>query len=401
MSITRPVAALLAAAFFATLAQPVSAFDTAARTALVIDMQTGAELLSKDADLPYPPASMSKLMTLNMVFEALQSGRLSLDDTFRVSIKAWKMEGSSMFLKEGERVRVADLLRGVIVQSGNDACVVIAENLAGSEEAFAQAMTTRAHELGMTNTSLTNSTGWPHPGHKMSVRDLVTIASRIITEFPEFYPYFAETEFTWAGITQKNRNPLLALDIDADGLKTGHTQEAGYGLVGSAKRGDRRIVFAITGLESAPARSVESERILEWAFRHFENLERYKAGDRIGEAEVWIGERGTVGLTTEEDVMVTVPFGAADNVTAQIRYRGPVEAPIAKGDRIADLVLNIPDMPPIVRPLIAAEDVERGGYLTRLGAAAKILIAKAFGDGFPGAGLLGGEPSEGDAPVVE
>jgi D-alanyl-D-alanine carboxypeptidase (penicillin-binding protein 5/6) len=388
---TRPLATLAVAALAIFIAAPAQSqtFDTSARTALVVDMQTGAELLSKDADVPYPPASMSKLMTLNMVFEALQSGRLTLDDTFRVSTRAWKMQGSSMFLKEGERVRVADLLRGVIVQSGNDACVVIAENLSGSEEAFAQAMTTRAHELGMTNTSLTNSTGWPHPGHKMSARDLVTIASRIISEFPEFYPYFAETEFTWDGIAQKNRNPLLALDIGADGLKTGHTQEAGYGLVGSAKRGDRRIVFAITGMESTSARSVESERILEWAFRQFENVERYKAGDRIGEAEVWIGAQKTVGLTTEEDVLVTVPYGAADKVAAQIRSRGPVEAPIAKGDRIAELVLNIPDMPPIVRPLVAADDVERGGYLTRLGAAASVLMARVLDGG------------EGDAPAEE
>jgi D-alanyl-D-alanine carboxypeptidase (penicillin-binding protein 5/6) len=360
---TRPLATLAVAALAIFIAAPAQSqtFDTSARTALVVDMQTGAELLSKDADVPYPPASMSKLMTLNMVFEALQSGRLTLDDTFRVSTRAWKMQGSSMFLKEGERVRVADLLRGVIVQSGNDACVVIAENLSGSEEAFA----------------------------KMSARDLVTIASRIISDFPEFYPYFAETDFTWDGIAQKNRNPLLALDIGADGLKTGHTQEAGYGLVGSAKRGDRRIVFAITGMESTSARSVESERILEWAFRQFENVERYKAGDRIGEAEVWIGAQKTVGLTTEEDVLVTVPYGAADKVAAQIRYRGPVEAPIAKGDRIAELVLNIPDMPPIVRPLVAADDVERGGYLTRLGAAASVLMARVLDGG------------EGDAPAEE
>ncbi len=387
MSNARSLAAHCAAALLALVAARVEAFDTSARTALVIDMQTGAELLSKDPDVPAPPASMSKLMTLNMVFEALQSGRLSLDDTFRVSTRAWKMQGSSMFLKEGERVRVVDLLRGVIVQSGNDACVVIAENLAGSEEAFAQAMTTRAHELGMTNTSLTNSTGWPHPGHLMSARDLVTIASRIITDFPEFYPYFAETDFTWADIAQKNRNPLLTMNIGADGLKTGHTEEAGYGLVASAKRGERRIVFAMTGLASSSARAQEAERIVEWAFRQFENVERYKAGDRIGEAEVWIGDQSTVGLTSETDVLATVPYGAADKVSAQIRYRGPVEAPIAKGDRIAELILNVPDMPPVVTPLVALEDVARGGYLTRLGAAVSVIAARVLG--------------EGDAPVAE
>lgn len=225
-----PVLALLLAA------APAVALDTSARAALVIDARTGARLLEKNADQPIPPASMSKLMTLDLVFEALSEGRLSLDDTFRVSRKASRMGGSKMFVREGDAIRVEDLLRGVIVQSGNDACVVLAEGLAGSEEAFARRMTERAHELGMTGSRFANATGWPHPEQVMTPEDLVFLARRIIQRFPEYYHFFSETEFTWEGITQRNRNPLLALDIGADGLKTGHTEEAGYGLVGSAVR---------------------------------------------------------------------------------------------------------------------------------------------------------------------
>lgn len=358
---------------------PAAALDLEAKEALVIDVETGAELLSKDPDSPAPPASMLKLMTLNMVFEALESGRLSLDDTFLVSEKAWRMGGSKMFVKIGERVRIEDLIRGVIVLSGNDACIVLAEGLAGSEEAFAARMTDRARELGLRST-FGNATGWPHPENEMTPRDLVFLANRIITHFPEHYGYFAETDFEWGGVAQRNRNPLLYADLGADGLKTGHTEEAGYGLVGSAIRDGRRVLFMIGGLPSSRARAQESERLLNWAFREFRNATLYTAGQPLGRAEVWLGAQGTVGLTVDSDALVTVPFAAERGMTATIRYDGPIEAPIAKGDKVAELVVESPQMAPLILPVIASEDVARGGYLTRLSAAAGLLIRDVVGE---------------------
>ena len=362
-------------------AHPAAAFDTKARAALVIDMTSGAVLLEKNADTPLPPASMSKLMTLNMVFEAIREGRLSLDETFRVSEKAWKKGGSRMFVREGDRIRIEDLIRGVIIQSGNDACIVLAEGLAGSEDAFARRMNERAAELGMTGSTFVNATGWPHPNHKMSARDLLFLTQRMITEFPEFYPYFAETEFTWDGVTQQNRNPLLYLDIGADGLKTGHTEEAGYGLTGSAMRDGRRVAFMITGLDSAKDRSVESERLMTWAFREFKTDKIAEAGQIVGEADVWIGASERVPLTPAEDVIATAPFGKTDEVKVSIRYDGPIEAPIALGDQIAEMVIEAPDLPPLTTPLIAAASVDKGGVLTRVGAAFSLLIGDLTGGG--------------------
>ncbi|MEM7547886.1 MAG: D-alanyl-D-alanine carboxypeptidase family protein [Pseudomonadota bacterium] len=369
------IAASLVAAVSA--GSPAAAFDTSARAALVIDMLSGATLLTKNADVPLPPASMSKLMTLNMVFEALQEGRLSLNETFRVSEKAWRMGGSRMFVREGDRISVEDLIRGVIIQSGNDACVVLAEGLAGSEDAFAKRMTERAKALGMTQSVFINSTGWPHPDHKMSTEDLMFLIKRMIVQFPEYYPYFAETEFEWDGVKQNNRNPLLYLDIGADGLKTGHTEEAGYGLTGSAIRDGRRIAFVISGLETQKARSVESERLMTWAFREFKTAKVASAGQIVGEAKVWIGAETTVPLTPATDVIATVPFGALKDMKATIRYDGPVPAPITMGDEVAELVIEAPGIEPMSTPLIAAGSVEMGGVLTRVSAAIQSFILAA------------------------
>ena len=260
-------AALLLAPLLAIT--PASAFETIARAAMVIDQTTGTVLLAKNENMALPPASMSKLMTLNMLFEALQDGRVTLDTKFTVSAKASKKGGSRMFLRDGERVSIENLIKGIIVLSGNDACIVVAENLAGSEEDFARIMTARARKLGMKNSTFANATGWPDPNQRMSAADLVFLANRIITQFPEFYGYFSIKSFSWADIDQNNRNPLLGLVEGADGLKTGHTQEAGYGLVGSAKQGDRRVVLMITGLNSVQERAREGERLMNWAFRQF------------------------------------------------------------------------------------------------------------------------------------
>ncbi len=373
---TRP--ALFGLLALALTATPATALDTTARAALMVDHQTGTVLLSKQADAALPPASMSKLMTLYMLFEAMDQGRLALGDTFRVSTKAWQMGGSKMFLREGQEVSIEDLIRGVIVQSGNDACVVIAEGLAGSEKAFAERMTRRARELGMLNSTFANSTGWPHPDHRMSAEDLVHLATRMIRDFPQYYPYFAETTFTWDGIEQDNRNPLLSLDIGADGLKTGHTEEAGYGLVGSAQQDGRRVTFMLTGLESNRARLVESERLINWAFREFAAKEIFAPNVPMATADVWMGTARSVDLVAAEGITAVLPWAERDKITAWVEYTGPLEAPVAAGQQVAELVLSVPEIGETRYPLSAASDVPRGGFVTKLEASARILAGRAL-----------------------
>lgn len=363
-------------ALLGLLVQPVLALETTARSALVVDYNTGTVLLSKNADVPLPPASMSKLMTLNMVFEALKSGRLTLEDTFRVSANASQKGGSKMFVREGARVRIEDLIRGVIVQSGNDACIVLAEGLAGTEDAFAKRMTQRALELGMENSNFANATGWPDPGQEMSATDLVFIATRLIEEFPQYYTYFAEETFTWENIVQNNRNPLLALGIGADGLKTGHTAEAGYGLVGSAVSEGRRIIFMVGGLDSALARSSEAERIARGAFREFEMKTLFQAGTPVDRIDVWLGAEKTVEIALGSDVELLLPLENRDNITAHYTYTNPVEAPIHAGQQLGELVVTIPNKDPMRFPLTAVTSVEAGDFLERISAAADILLRR-------------------------
>ncbi len=380
----RQVFAALSALLLA--AAPAAAIETSARAAMVVDHATGTVLMKKNADTPLPPASMSKLMTIYMVFEALDQGRLSLDDTFRVSEKAWQMGGSKMFLRAGDDVTVEELLRGVIVQSGNDACVVLAEGLAGTEDAFSRQMTRRARELGLTDSVFANSTGWPHPEHRMSARDLVRLAGLIIERFPQYYPYFAESTFTWEGIEQSNRNPLLALDIGADGLKTGHTEAAGYGLVGSAVQDGRRVTMMVTGLDSARARLVESERLLDWAFREFAVREMFAAGEPLAEAKIWLGAAPAVPLAAAAPIEAVVPWTERENLTLRVEYDGPVPAPVAAGDTIAELVIEAPGLEPVRHPLVATADVAAGGFVTRLRTAAGVLFDRAMTAAFPAEG---------------
>ncbi len=349
---------------------------TPARGAIVVDLTSGAVLLEKNADTPVPPASMSKLMTLDLVFEALESGRLALDDTFRTSERAAAMGGSKMFIRSGEVVSVENLLRGVIVQSGNDAAVALAEAVSGTEEAFAVLMNQRAADIGLAASHFTNATGWPDPQHRMSPRDLVTLAERIITRYPQHYGIFSEADFTWDGITQNNRNPLLGAGIGADGLKTGHTEEAGYGLVASAKRGERRILLVVTGLESPQQRRQESERLINWAFRAFETTLLYKAGEPVAEAGVWIGAVDTVALAPARDLVVTVPYGMLEKAEISARFSEPVEAPIAAGAVLGRLEVALPGVSPVSVPLVAGEAVERGGVVARLEAAARLRMRR-------------------------
>lgn len=371
----------LAALLASCVAVSAGAFETSARGAYVLDATTGTVLLNKNADTPLPPASMSKLMTLYVAFEAVRDGRLSLDERLPVSQHAMSFGGSTMFLDTTDRVRVEDLLRGIIVLSGNDACVVIAEALSpdGTEAGFARYMTQRAQALGMTNSVFRNASGWPAEGHVMSMRDLGLLARHIIEDFPEFYPMFAEREFRFDGRAPSNiynRNPLLGLGIGADGLKTGHTQAAGYGLVGSAMQGDRRVIFAITGLDSAAQRARESEAIVNWAFRQFARKTVLRAGQEVARAAVWMGEADTVGLAPAEDFETLLPVLDSERLSAEVVYTGPVRAPVAKGDPLAELVLAPEGLPEMRVPLVATEAVAQGGFATRLRMVAGELLAR-------------------------
>ncbi len=360
---------------------PASAFDTKARAAFVLDQSTDTVLLSKNAEVPLPPASMSKLMTLYVAFEALRDGRLTLDEQLPVSEHAMSYGGSTMFLDTTDRVRVEDLLRGIIVLSGNDACAVIAEALSpdGTEAGFARYMTKRARELGMANATFANSNGWPAAGHRMSMQDLGILAQHLIEDFPQYYPLFSEKTFEFDGrapSNTRNRNPLLTLGIGADGLKTGHTSEAGYGLVGSAKQGDRRVIFVITGLASTKARAEEAEALVNWSFRQFTKKTIAKADTPVAEAEVWRGAARSVGLVPAEDLEILVPALTGSEINAEVVYTGPIDAPVRKGDKLAELVFQPDELPEVRLPLVAANDVPAGGFPVRVKTAAQVLIKR-------------------------
>ncbi len=348
--------------------------ETQAREAILVDMTSGTVLMEKNADVAMPPASMSKIMTVFMVFERLKDGRLSLDDKLLVSEKAWRKGGSKMFVKVGEQVRVEDLLRGVIVQSGNDACIVLAEGLSGSEEAFADEMTIRGREIGLTGSTFTNSTGWPDPDHRMTARDLAILAQRTIEDFPELYRFYSEKEFTWADIRQANRNPLLYRKIGADGLKTGHTEEAGFGLTTSAVRNGRRLILVVTGLDSAKARAEESERLINWGFREFAVYELFGPDDVVEDAAVWQGESERVPLIFPEGLKVTLSRKVRRDMKVSVRYDSPIPAPIEQGQEIGQLVITQSEGETMSFPLQAGEAVGRLGPISRLFASIKFLI---------------------------
>ena len=361
-----------------------AAFETRAGAAYVLDVTTNTVLLEKQADVPLPPASMSKLMTLYMLFEALRDNEnITLETRFPVSSRAKAMQGSTMYLDERDRPTVRDLIQGIIVQSGNDATVVVAEGLAGTEDAFARAMNERAAALGLTNTTLTNASGWPSANHRMSVRDLGNLSAHIITDFPEYYGYFAQTEFDYDGRAPQNRfnrNPLLNLGIGADGLKTGHTSEAGYGIVGSAVQGTRRIVFVLTGIDTQQARAEEAERVVNWAFRQFVERKVAEKGERVTDAPVWLGDRDRVALVAAETVTLLIPATQRDAVEARVVYSAPIEAPIAAGQPIAELVVSLEGLPDRRIPLVADRPVARGGFLPQIRTAAGVLLRDLVGE---------------------
>lgn len=337
--------------------------ETLAREAIILDYDTGTVLFEKNADTRTPTASMSKVMTVYAVFDAIKKGKLSMDQALPVSERAWRMQGSKMFIDVGKTVKVSDLLNGVIVQSGNDASVALAEGVAGSEEAFADLLNIKAKELGMTNSNFANSSGWPDPNHYSTARDLAILGRALIRDFPEYYQLYSQIDYTYNNIKQGNRNPLLYKNIGADGIKTGHTEEAGYGLIGSGVYQGRRVVMVVTGLKDMNERADESTRLLEWGMKNFVNKTYFKAGQTLETVPVVMGEKPQVAMVIQDDITFTMPRALADNVKANIRYMEPLEAPVKKGDKIGTLELTIEGREPLTAPLYAAEDVNRLGLL--------------------------------------
>lgn len=362
------LAALLLSIPAAVAAQGLPTFTTPAPIAFMKDLSNGMVLYAKDADAPIPPASMGKMMTVYVAFDMISRGEAKLDQKIRVRPETWAKwhsQGSTMFLSPNEEVTVADLLHGIITLSGNDACVTLAEGLAGTEEAYVGLMNRAAQKMGLKGSTFANTSGWPDPGERVTARDLGTIAERTVTDFPKLYLAFYPTpSFTWGktlgkgdAITQPNRNPLLGRVQGADGLKTGHTEEAGYGFTGSAVREGRRLVMVIAGLGSFNERIAQSVAFMEWGFGAWTQVPVVNFGQVVGTAKVWMGDKPEVGLTGATALKVTVPRGYAGTKSAKIVYQGPVQAPIKKGQHIADLIVTVPGLPPSKLPLVAAESV--------------------------------------------
>jgi serine-type D-Ala-D-Ala carboxypeptidase (penicillin-binding protein 5/6) len=363
---TLAVLALLAASSLSSIAvaEPIA---TNAKHLYIVDFQTGSVLYDKMGEERLAPASMSKLMTVYMLFDALKRGDVKLTDTFHVSQKAWAMQGSKMFVDIDSDVKVEDLIRGMIIQSGNDACIVVAEGLAGSEEAFAERMNKKAKEIGLTGSNFTNSTGWPDPNHYMTAKDIEVLSDRLIRDFPEYYPYFSEHEFTWHGIKQGNRNPLLyRTGSGVDGLKTGHTEDAGFGVSATAVRDGRRIIMVVHGLTGMQERADEAGQLLDWAFRETGNYTVATKGSVLAEAPVEYGDSKAVPLTVSQDLLLTLPKGDREKVTAKAVVNTPIVAPIAAGQEVGKLIVTVPNMPEFTYPLVAAQDVPEVGLGGRI-----------------------------------
>lgn len=357
-------------------------FETEAPIAYMTDLSSGAVLFQKNADKQIPPASMAKMMTVYVAFDLIKKGKLSLDDKFRVNEGTWKKwnnQGSTMFLGVGDEVSVSDLLHGIVTLSGNDACVVLAEGIAGTEEAFVGLMNKRAKELGMTNSRFGNSNGWPDEGRTMvTARDLATLGSATVTKFPKLYDdFYGQDEFSWNGIKQPNRNPLIGKVAGSDGLKTGHTEEAGFGFTGSAEQKGRRLVSVLAGLDSYGGRVEESVKFMNWGFNAWEPKKLFGKGTKVQSAEVQLGDSSTVSLVAARDLFVTLPKGSDGELSMKVAYDGPIKAPIAKGQPIANLIITTEDAGRQSIALVAGEDVGEAGFFNRIWANLKLLIGLA------------------------
>ena len=371
--------ALIAAIAFS---QPALAFDTLAAAAYVVDVGTGTVLLNKNGDKPMPPASMSKLMTLDLLFRALKQGQVTLQTRFPVSPNAMAMGGSTMFLNTRDRPTVEQLIKGIIVLSGNDACVAVAEGLAGTQAAFVEQMNAEAKTLGLTHSHYANASGWPNPGQLMSMHDLATLAMHIMKTYPEYYHYFGIRTFAFDGrapANENNRDPLLGRVPGADGMKTGHTEASGYGLVGTAKRGDRRVLVVLNGLPTMPSRGTEGEKLINWGFGQFSEKVVLQQGSVVATAPVWLGATGSVNLIAAKTEKLLLPVTTGPTLSGKVVFTGPVKAPIKAGQKLAELIVTRPGLSDAKIPLVAANAVRRGGFLRRVETSAKVLFTKIQG----------------------
>ena len=350
------------------------AIESNAKQAVIVEFDTDVVIYDKNADSVIYPASMTKMMTAYLLFERLKNGSLSLEDTFRVSEKAWRKGGSKMFVKVGDHVSIEDLIRGIVVQSGNDATIVVAEGIGGSEAAFAELMTEKAQAIGMTDSIFRNASGWPDPDHITTARDLAILVKRTIQDFPEYYQYYSELSFKYNGIKQGNRNPLLYKNIDADGLKTGYTKASGYGLAASAKRNKRRLILVTSGFSSVKARAIGSEWLLDWGFRAWNNYSLFKAGEIVTDAPVWLGEANSVPIIIKDELVVTIPRKSRSKLKVVVSYDEPIPAPIKSGAKIATLLVTAPGAVKSEIPLYAGVDVPQLGIVGRLGQAVRYLV---------------------------
>ncbi len=373
---------LTAAVAAALLVVPAGAaappFQTAAPIAYMVDLSSGAVLFAKDADRRMPPASMAKMMTTYLAFKLVSEGKFKLTDSFTVRPETWTKwhgpaAGSTMFLSPGEKVKIEDLLHGIVTLSGNDACVVLAEGMLGSEEAYVARMNEEAKRIGLSNSHFGTSNGWPDEGRTyVTAKDLAALGMATLRDYPQLYKdFYGKTDFTWgksmggAAITQPNRNPLLGKVAGADGIKTGHTDEAGYGFTGSAEQNGRRIVMVVAGIDSFNGRIAESVKFMEWGFKAWEAKPLAPAGKLVGEARVQMGSSADVGLVTQNAVAYSVPTGQSGTPKVSIVYQGPIKAPIAKGQHVADLVVRIDGLPDQVTPLLAEDEVSEAGFFGR------------------------------------
>lgn len=348
--------------------------STTAKQAIIIDYETGTVLFEKNADQKMPTSSMSKVMTMYLVFDALKNGDLSLDDELLVSEKAWKKGGSKMYVLVGKKVKVEDLIRGVVIQSGNDATIVLAEGLAGSEDTFAEALNRKAAELGMENSHFTNASGWPDPDHYSTARDLAILGAATIRDFPDHYAYYAEEEFTYGKIRQTNRNRLLYMNIGADGIKTGHTEDGGYGLIASGKSKDgRRVIVVLNGMKSDDERKSESARLLQWALKGFKTVSLFEDGKSISEAPVYLGVNNKVPLKAKTPVKFVVPKIFARDLKVEAHYNSPLKAPVTKDQEVGVVRVHIPKGDVVEVPLVTARNVGEIGFFAKLIKKARLL----------------------------
>ena len=360
--------------FCSVFALPAFAMDTIAKQAILIDTDTKIVLFEKNSQERMPTSSMSKLLTAYMVFEALENKRITQDTEYTVSEKAWRIQGSKMFVPLGTAVKVRDLLQGVIVQSGNDACIVLAEGLAGSEEAFVESMNKKAAAFGMKNSHFMNASGWPDPNHYSTAYDLALLAYHSIHDYPAYHQLYAEKEFTYNGIKQGNRNPLLYRNIGADGLKTGHTEDGGYGLIGTAVQNGRRLVVVLNGMASMQERADESARVLSWGFTNFQYMNLFKAGEKVESAKVWLGLKPSVDLVVNEDVKALYKIDEKDKLKVTALINEPVAAPIQKGQEMGYLKIKMGDFPERQVKIFAAEDVGKMGVFQRMIERARLMF---------------------------